>query len=52
MNQPYTWLYSIAAEQHIVIEYDGRHKHEKIIKNTGKIILKGKCRLTTSDVTI
>jgi len=52
MNQPHTWLYSVAAEQHIAIECDGRYKHEKIIKNTGKIILKGKCRLTTPDVTI
>jgi len=52
MNQPHTWLYSIAAEQHIVIKCDRRHEHEKIIKNTGKIILKSKCRLTTPDVTI
>jgi len=51
-NQPHTWLYSVVAEQHIVIECDGRHEHEKIIKNTGKIILKGKCKLTTPDVTI
>jgi len=51
MNQPHTWLYSIATERHVVIECDGRHEHEKIIKNTGKIILKGK-RLTTPDVTI
>jgi len=27
-------------------------QHEKIIKNTGKIILKSKCRLTIPDVTI
>jgi len=51
-NQPHIWLYSIAAEQHIAIECDGRYQYEKIIKNTGKIILKGKCRLTTPDVTI
>jgi len=29
-----------------------RHEHEKVIKNTSKIILKSKCRLTTPDVTI
>jgi len=52
MNQPHTWLYSIAAEQHIVVECDGRHEQGGIIKNTGKIILKGKCKLTTSDMTI
>jgi len=52
INQPHTWLYSVVAEQHIVIECDGRHKHGEIIKNTGKIILKGKCKLTTPDMTV
>jgi len=52
MNQPHTWLYSIAAEQHIVIECNGRHEHKEIIRNTGKLILKGKCRLTTPHMTI
>jgi len=51
-NESITHLVVFAAEQHIVIECDGRHKHEKIRKNTGKIILKDKCRLTTPDVTI
>jgi len=52
-NEPHTWLYSIAAEQHIIVECDGRHEQGEIIKNrTGKITLKGKCRLTTPDMTI
>lgn len=31
---------------------DGQNVHRKIIKNTGKIAIRGNCKLTTSDMTI
>jgi len=52
LNHPHSWLYSIAADQQITIECDGRHEQRMTIKNTGKIELKGKCKLTTRDMTI
>jgi len=51
LNRSHSWLYSIAADQQITIEC-GRHEQRITIKNTGKIELKDKCKLTTWDMTI
>ena len=51
LQRPHTWLYSTAAEQTIMIQCD--EQSEKItIKNTGKITLRGECKLATTDMTI
>jgi len=52
LNHPHSWLYSIAADQQITIECDGRHEQRMTIKNTSKIELKDKCKLTTRNMTI
>lgn len=52
LQQPHIWLYSIATDQQIVIQCDGRREHRQIIRNTGKIILRGKCKLTIADMTL
>jgi len=52
LNRPHSWLYSIAAEQQITIDCDGRHEQKITIRNTGRIALKDKCKLTTRDMTI
>src|SRR5436190_9441530 len=52
LEQPYTWLYSTAINQQITIQCDKQNEQKLIIKNTGKISLKGNCKLTTADMTI
>ncbi|KAM0736939.1 hypothetical protein ACS0PU_000032 [Formica fusca] len=52
LRQPHTWLYATATDQQITIQCDNRHEQKRIIKNTGKITLKGKCKLTTTDMTL
>ena len=52
LRQPHTWLYSTDAERKITIQCDELSEKEEIIKNTGKITLKGECKLTTADMTI
>jgi len=52
LNQPHSWIYSIAADQQIIIDCDGRHEQKITIRNTGRIALKDKCKLTTRDMTI
>jgi hypothetical protein len=52
LQQSHTWLYSTPDNQQIIISCDGYNEHSKIIKNTGKITLFGKCKLTTKDMTV
>lgn len=52
LHQPDTWLYSTAADLQIMIECDGHLEYRKTIRHTGRIALKGKCKLTTEDMTI
>lgn len=52
LQQLQTWLYSTATEQQLTIQYDKRQEYKTVIKNTGKITLKGKCKLITPDMTI
>jgi len=40
LNQPHSWLYSIAADQQITIDCDERHEQRITIRNTGRIALK------------
>jgi len=52
LSHPHSWLYSVAADQQITLECDGRQEHRITIRNTGRITLKDKCKLTTRDMTI
>jgi len=40
LNRPHSWVYSIAADQQITIDCDGRHEQKITIRNTGRIALK------------
>ena len=51
LHQPQAWLYSVTAEQQITIKCNKRESKETI-KNTGKIVIRDKCKLTTPDFTI
>lgn len=52
LHQPGTWLYSTAADLQVTIQCNEQHEYRETIKNTGRVTLKGKCKLTTSDMTI
>jgi len=52
LDHPYSWLYSFAADLQITIECDGRHEQKLTVRNTGKISLKNKCKLTTRDMIV
>jgi len=49
LNHFHFLLYSIAADQQITVECDGRHEQRITIRNTGRLELKDKCKLTTDN---